>query len=119
LSRRSLRRLYEIVETLILAVIIFLTLHTFVAQPHCIRQESMEHAHPGPGGSREVNNVIQDVFRVLPRGIPQILTCTLAAHHHAPFEVALGSGWLSGRSLRWPSAPPSFWSGSRCPSYAG
>jgi signal peptidase I len=47
-SRRPLGCLYETVETLILAVIIFLALQTFVAQPYCIQQESMEHTlEPG------------------------------------------------------------------------
>jgi signal peptidase I len=42
-SRRPLGYLYAIVETLLLTVIIFFVLQTFVARPYCIQQQSMEH----------------------------------------------------------------------------
>jgi signal peptidase I len=42
-SRRPLGCLYEIVETLVLTLIIFLVIQTFVARPYCVRQQSMEH----------------------------------------------------------------------------
>jgi len=46
--RRPLGYLYAIVETLVLAVILFFALQAFVAQPYCIQQESMEHTlEPG------------------------------------------------------------------------
>jgi signal peptidase I len=41
-SRRPLGYLYAIVETLLLTVIIFFVLQTFVARPYCIQQQSME-----------------------------------------------------------------------------
>jgi signal peptidase I len=42
-SRRLLGCLYEIVETLVLTLIIFFVIQTFVAQPRCVEQQSMEH----------------------------------------------------------------------------
>jgi signal peptidase I len=41
-SRRPLGYLYTIVETLLLTVIIFLVVQTFVARPYCVQQQSME-----------------------------------------------------------------------------
>jgi signal peptidase I len=41
-SRRPLGCLYEIIETLVLTLILFLVFQTFVARPYCIQQESME-----------------------------------------------------------------------------
>ncbi len=41
-SRRRLGCLYALVETLLLTVIIFFVLQTFVARPYCIQQQSME-----------------------------------------------------------------------------
>ena len=41
-SRRPLGYLYALVETLLLTVIIFFVLQTFVARPYCIQQQSME-----------------------------------------------------------------------------
>ena len=35
--------LFEIVETLVLTLIIFLVIQTFVAQPYKVQQQSMEH----------------------------------------------------------------------------
>ena len=43
MSRRPLGYLYACVETLLLTVIIFLVLQTFVARPYCVQQQSMEH----------------------------------------------------------------------------
>jgi signal peptidase I len=43
MSRRPLGYLYAIGETLVLTVIIFLVLQTFVARPYCVQQQSMEH----------------------------------------------------------------------------
>lgn len=42
-SRRPLRYLYAIAETLLLTVIIFVVLQTFVARPYCVQRQSMEH----------------------------------------------------------------------------
>ena len=48
MNRRPLGCLYEIVETLVLTVIIFLIIQTFVARPYCVQQQSMEHTlEPG------------------------------------------------------------------------
>lgn len=41
-SRRTLGCLFEIAETLVLTVVIFLVIQTFVAQPYQVRQQSME-----------------------------------------------------------------------------
>jgi signal peptidase I len=41
-SRRTLGCLFEIVETLVLTVVIFFVIQTFVAQPYQVRQQSME-----------------------------------------------------------------------------
>jgi signal peptidase I len=41
-TRRPLGCLFEIVETLVLTLIIFFVIQTFVAQPYQIRQQSME-----------------------------------------------------------------------------
>ncbi len=47
-SRRTLGCLFEIVETLVLTVVIFFVIQTFVAQPYQVRQQSMEHTlEPG------------------------------------------------------------------------
>jgi signal peptidase I len=42
-SRRPLGCLFEVVETLVLTVIIFLVIQNFVAQPYQVMQESMQH----------------------------------------------------------------------------
>ena len=42
-SRRPLGCLFEIVETLVLTLVIFLVIQTFVAQPYRVQQQSMEH----------------------------------------------------------------------------
>lgn len=42
-GRRTLGCLFEIVETLVLTVIIFFVIQTFIAQPYQVRQQSMEH----------------------------------------------------------------------------
>lgn len=41
-SRRALGCIFEIVETVVLTALIFLGIHTFVAQPYEIQQQSME-----------------------------------------------------------------------------
>ncbi len=41
-SRRSLGCLFEVVETLVLTLIIFVVIQTFVAQPYRVQQDSME-----------------------------------------------------------------------------
>ena len=41
-SRRPLGCLYEIIETLVLTLILFLVFQTFVAQTYCVLQQSME-----------------------------------------------------------------------------
>jgi signal peptidase I len=41
-ARRSLGCLFEVVETLVLTVVIFFVIQTFVAQPYQVRQQSME-----------------------------------------------------------------------------
>ncbi|HTC86629.1 MAG TPA: signal peptidase I [Candidatus Acidoferrum sp.] len=43
MSRRPSGRLVEVVETLVLTLIIFLVIQTFVAQPYQVKQDSMEH----------------------------------------------------------------------------
>ena len=48
MSKRPLGCLFEVVETLVLTVIIFLVIQNFVAQPYRIEQQSMEHTlEPG------------------------------------------------------------------------
>ena len=42
-QRPALGCLFEIVETLVLTLIIFLVIQTFVAQPYKVQQQSMEH----------------------------------------------------------------------------
>jgi signal peptidase I len=42
-SRRPLGCLFEIVETLVLTLVIFLVIQNFVAQPYRVQQQSMEH----------------------------------------------------------------------------
>jgi signal peptidase I len=42
-TRRPLGCLFEIVETLVLTLIIFFVIQTFVAQPYRVEQQSMEH----------------------------------------------------------------------------
>jgi signal peptidase I len=42
-SRRPLGCLFEIVETLVLTLVIFLVMQNFVAQPYRVEQQSMEH----------------------------------------------------------------------------
>jgi signal peptidase I len=42
-NRGSLGCLFEIVETLVLTVVIFLVIQTFVAQPYRVEQQSMQH----------------------------------------------------------------------------
>lgn len=47
-GRRALGCLFEIVETLVLTVVIFFVIQTFVAQPYQVRQQSMMHTlEPG------------------------------------------------------------------------
>jgi signal peptidase I len=41
-GRRTLGCLFEIVETLVLTVVIFFVIQTFIAQPYQVRQQSME-----------------------------------------------------------------------------
>lgn len=43
MNRRPLGCLFEVVETLVLTVVIFLVIQNFVAQPYQVKQESMEH----------------------------------------------------------------------------
>ncbi|HET7678017.1 MAG TPA: signal peptidase I [Candidatus Limnocylindrales bacterium] len=43
MSQRPLGCLFEVVETLVLTVVIFLVIQTFVAQPYRVEQESMQH----------------------------------------------------------------------------
>lgn len=43
MNRGSLGCLFEIVETLVLTVVIFLVIQTFVAQPYRVEQQSMQH----------------------------------------------------------------------------
>ena len=43
MSQRPLGCLFEVVETLVLTVIIFLVIQNFVAQPYQVMQESMQH----------------------------------------------------------------------------
>lgn len=43
MSRRPLGCLFEIVETLVLTLVIFLVIQNFVAQPYRVQQQSMEH----------------------------------------------------------------------------
>ncbi len=43
MSRRPLGCLFEIVETLVLTLVIFLVIQNFVAQPYRVQQNSMEH----------------------------------------------------------------------------
>ncbi len=43
MSRRPLGCLFEIVETLVLTLLIFLVIQNFVAQPYRVQQQSMEH----------------------------------------------------------------------------
>lgn len=43
MTRRPLGCLFEIVETLILTLVIFLVIQTFVAQPYRVEQQSMQH----------------------------------------------------------------------------
>ena len=48
MSRRPLGCLFEIVETLVLTLIIFVVVQTFIARPYCVLQQSMEHTlEPG------------------------------------------------------------------------
>ena len=42
-GRPALGCLFEIVETLVLTLVIFLVIQTFVAQPYQVKQQSMEH----------------------------------------------------------------------------
>jgi signal peptidase I len=42
-SKRPLGCLFEVAETLVLTVVIFLVIQNFVAQPYRVEQESMEH----------------------------------------------------------------------------
>jgi len=42
-SRRPLGCLFEIVETLVLTLVIFLVIQNFIAQPYRVEQQSMEH----------------------------------------------------------------------------
>ena len=42
-SQRPFGCLFEIVETLVLTLVIFLVIQTFVAQPYRVQQQSMEH----------------------------------------------------------------------------
>ena len=41
-QRRALGCLFEIVETLVLTLVIFLVIQTFIAQPYRVEQQSME-----------------------------------------------------------------------------
>ncbi|HVA87963.1 MAG TPA: signal peptidase I, partial [Candidatus Saccharimonadales bacterium] len=43
MSQRPLGCLFEVVETLVLTLIIFLVIQNFVAQPYRVQQQSMEH----------------------------------------------------------------------------
>ena len=43
MSRRPLGCLFEIVETLVLTLVIFLVIQNFIAQPYRVEQQSMEH----------------------------------------------------------------------------
>ena len=48
MSRRPLGCLFEIVETLVLTLIIFVVVQTYIARPYCVLQQSMEHTlEPG------------------------------------------------------------------------
>ena len=42
-TRRTFGCLFEVAETLVLTVVIFLVIQTFIAQPYQVRQQSMEH----------------------------------------------------------------------------
>jgi len=42
-SRRPLGCLFEVVETLVLTLVIFLVIQNFIAQPYRVEQQSMEH----------------------------------------------------------------------------
>ncbi len=43
MSKRPLGCLFEVVETLVLTLVIFLVIQNFVAQPYRVQQQSMEH----------------------------------------------------------------------------
>ena len=43
MSQRPFGCLFEIVETLVLTLVIFLVIQTFIAQPYRVQQQSMEH----------------------------------------------------------------------------
>ncbi|MGZ3585809.1 MAG: signal peptidase I [Candidatus Limnocylindrales bacterium] len=48
MSRRQFGCLFEVIETLVLTIIIFLVIQNFVAQPYKVEQQSMEHTlEPG------------------------------------------------------------------------
>ena len=48
MSKRRFGCLFEVVETLVLTLVIFLVIQNFVAQPYLVQQMSMEHSlEPG------------------------------------------------------------------------